>query len=337
MNWRDRTKPEMRKRDHARKGISKTTEFLNLKPDGSLKSQRIDKLSDEIIIRKQGSTRTGVASTVTGVVGGATLSVGLPLLATGLVISVPQMINSSINRHRVRKEVNKRKNNDDPAFAKLLDERDKTWKKIAQVGLGVGMRGGLMVATMGLVGFENVAQGFLELTHPAIESAMAPAAASAAAAAADPAINAASHTASHAGSAAHPVPHAGGDAAASNPASHGPTIHDQFKADHPHADMVDSKIHKAASGIIDKTTQAITDHTGLDFNGDTTWNQLDKIWHQADGDPKAQLAIVAQSVVEAAVAEFLTPLQMSTELGVDKARERRWNRTEERKGFEKLE
>lgn len=56
MDWRGKAKTDMRKRDHARKGLSKTSEFLNLKPDGSLKSTRIDKLDDETLIRKQGLT-----------------------------------------------------------------------------------------------------------------------------------------------------------------------------------------------------------------------------------------------------------------------------------------
>lgn len=284
--------------------------------------------------------------------GGIAISPALPLVAVGLVITVPQLVVTCVNRHRVRREVKRRKD-DDSKFAQLLKQRDPTWKKVAHIGLGVGVRGGLTAATMGVVGFEHVIQGFSELTHPLMESAPAvsAAAASAATAAADPAINATchagSHVASHAAShaASHVASHGGSvapsmsHATASDPTSHDLTVHEHFKADHPRIDMLDSKLHKGASGLVDVTIKAITDTTGLEVDGDTNWHQLEERWHDADGSSKTHAKIAGQLGLEAVVSHALTPLQNLTELGVDKARDVRlnWKQARERERYEKLD
>lgn len=209
---------------------TRCVEILNLKTDTSLKNGKIQHLSNNELIGKQHLTRTSVASSVTGVTGNSIICAACPLAAIGLAINLGQMTVASINRHRVRREVNRRAMSD-ANFAKIIHEEDRTLKKARDIAIGVGVRGCLVIITMGIVGFDTVAQNLMDLGNVAAESATN-AAANVTSTTIEQAGQAGSHAAAHLAS--HAATHvAGGAIDPSNAVANHPTIHQQFEYAHP--------------------------------------------------------------------------------------------------------
>lgn len=317
---------------------TKVVEFLNFKTDGSLKNGQIQNLSDDELIRKQHMTRTSVASSVTGAAGGAVISLACPVVYVGLAITSAQTTVACINRHRVRREVKQRARND-PNFAKILEEQDRASKKTGDIALGVTVRGTLTAATMGVVGFDTVAQNLLDPGSAALVGS----AANAATDVTGTAVQAASHGAAHGASYAlsHAAAHAAGGAMdpsnASGPAAdHVLTIHNQFTAAHPHAEAGDELLHEATQGISDGVAHFMTGSTGLDFNADSGLHQIQVAWDAADGDLRTEMEFFGQAVVDGGTAELAQPLQQVSDYYVmERARNRRWD--QEASQYEKLE
>lgn len=312
------------------KRATKVFEFLNLKTDGSLKNGKIQYLSDNELIRKQHMTRTSVASSVTGVTGGIVITLACPVVAVGLAITSTQMTVACINRHRVRREVKQRARND-VNFAKILSQQDRTSKKAGDIALGVSVRAALTVATMGIVGFDTVAQNLTDLGGAAVVGSAAGAATDATGTAA--AVQAASHGAAHGAShvVSHAAVHAAGGAAdpssgTASAADHATTIHQQFTQAHPYAAAGDASLHKATQGISDKVAEVLSGRTGLQFTADSGLHEIQDVWHSADGDAKTKLVFLEQAVVDGGTAELVQPLQQASEYAVaEKARKWRWD------------
>lgn len=313
------------------KRATKVAEFLNFKTDGSLKKGKIQNLSDNELIRKQHMTRTSVASSVVGVTGGIVITLACPVVAVGLAITSTQMTVACINRHRVRREVKQRARGD-VNFAKILTEQDRTSKKARDIALGVSVRAALTVATMGIVGFDTVAQNLTDLGSAAVVGSAADAATDATGTAA--AVQAASHGAAHGASyvVSHAAAHAAGEAADPSSASgsaaeHVTTIHQQFTEAHPHAAAGDASFHKVTQGISDKVAEVVSGKTGLQFTADSGLHEIQHVWHEADGDAGTKLVFLEQAVVDGGTAELVQPLQQASEYCVtEKARKWRWNR-----------
>ncbi|KAH8779804.1 hypothetical protein F5883DRAFT_612991 [Diaporthe sp. PMI_573] len=328
-------KSDISRRRRCLKRATKLVEVLNFKTDASLKSGKIQKLSDDELIRKQHLTRTSVASSVTGVTGNIVISVACPVAAVGVAISLTQMTIACINRHRVRKQVHQRARSD-ANFAEMLHEKDRTLKKVGDIAIGVTVRGALTAATMGIVGFDTLAQNFTELGSAAVDS-VTNAAADVTSTATAQAGQAASHGAAHVVS--HVATHAAGGAIdpsnATNAAANHATIHQQFTNTHPHAAARDEAFHKATQGISDKAAEFMSGKTNLQFNGDSGLHQMQHVWHEFDGDARTKLLFLEQAVADGGLAELAQPLQQVTEGGVEKARIWRWIRKDNK--YEKLE
>ncbi|KAJ0122532.1 hypothetical protein J7T55_003045 [Diaporthe amygdali] len=316
-------------RRRCQKGATKVVEFLHYKTDGSLKKGNIQSLSDTELIKKQHLTRTAVASSVTGVSAGSIISVACPVAAVGVGISAWTMAVSCINRHRVRQEVKQRaRSNAD--FAKTLREQDRNRKKARDIAVGVSLRGALSVSTMGIVGFDTIAQNFADLGSATIGST----AAAATDATSNAAVQSVSHGATHVAS--HAAVHATGEAIDPPDVSDSPaTIYQNFKVEHPNAAVLDASFHKVTSGIADKTAEVISSQTGLQITGDSNLHEIQDVWHAHDGDAEAKLILLAQGVIDGGMSEMAQPLQQASEYGVEKARVWHWNWNTNQ--YEKLE
>lgn len=321
---------------HVKRG-TKVVQFLNFKTDGSLKNGQFQNLSDDELIRKQHMTRTSVASSVTGAAGGAVISLACPVVAVGLAITSAQTTVACINRHRVRREVKQRARND-ANFAKILEEQDRTLKKAGDIALGVTVRGALTAGTMGIVGFDTVAQNLLE--NAAVIESIANAATDGTGTAV---VQAASHGAAHCAShvVSHAAAHAAGGAmdpsnASSSAADYATTIHQQFTQAHPHAAADDASFHKVTQGISDKVAEVLSGKTGLHFTADSGLHEIQDAWEAAGGHLRTEIAFFEQAVVDGGTAELAQPLQQVSEYVVaEKARKWRWDR--EASQYEKLE
>lgn len=317
------------------KRSTKVFQFLNFKTDGSLKNGKIQNLSDDELIRKQHMTRTSVASSVTGTAGGAVISLACPVVYVGLAITSAQTAVAFINRHRVRREVKQRARSD-ANFAKILSEQDRTLKKARDIALGCSVRVVSGAVTMGVVGFDTVAQNLLDPGSAALVWSTTNAATDVTGTAA---VQTASHGAAHVVSQA--AAHAAGGAIdpsnASVPAAdHVLTIHDQFTAAHPHAEAGDELLHDATQGISDGVAHFMTGSTGLDFNADSGLHQIQVAWDAADGDLRTEMEFFGQAVVDGGTAELAQPLQQVSDYYVmERARNRRWD--QEASQYEKLE
>lgn len=301
------------------KGATKVVEVLHYKTDGSLKKGNIQSLSDAELIKKQHLTRTAVASSVTGVSAGTVISMACPVAAVGVGISAWTMAVSSINRHRVRQEVKQRaRNNAD--FAHALREQDRNRVKARDIAVGVSVRGALSVTTMGIVGFDTMAQNFHDLGSVAIGSPAAAATDATSNAAVQSVSNGATHAASHA------AVHAAGGAISPPDASNSTaTIYQHFTEKHPSAAALDASFHKVTSGIAEKTAEVISSHTGLEITGDSSLHEIQDVWHEHAGDAETKLLLLGQVVVDGGMSEMAQPLQQASEYGVEKARVWHWN------------
>jgi len=140
-----------------------------LKTEKSLRSGRsnptttktIDQLSDDELLRKNGATRRAVASSVLGIAINIGLAVACPPFAAGAAINAWQIGVSATNRHRVKREVNKRRQ-DNIVFEKRYNARNKP---VRDVLIACTIKGAFTAATMGIVGFDHIADGFDDLMH----------------------------------------------------------------------------------------------------------------------------------------------------------------------------
>lgn len=206
----------------------------------------------------------------------------------------------------------------DAEFAKTLVEQDRNLRKARDIAVGVSVRGALSVGTMGIVGFDSIAQNFADLGNAATES---PAAATAQSTS-NAAVQSVSHGATHAAS--HGAVHvAGGVFDPPDASDSKATIHERFTEKHPEVAEYDEAFHNLTSGIGEKAAEIINSQTHLHITSDSSLDQIQDVWH--DGDAETKLNLLSQAVVVGGTSEIAQPLQQATEYGVEKARVWYWN------------
>ncbi|KAK2777849.1 hypothetical protein CKAH01_11895 [Colletotrichum kahawae] len=147
--------------EKSRKSPGWLAENLNLKPNHHLKKENIHKLEHQKLLVLQGSTRRAVSGSVFGVTASSVLTPGCPLFGVSIAVNLCQLAISSMNLHRARRETKSRRLNDE-SFRKC--EKEYKGKKrhhpLVDVALGVTLKATCMTATLGIIGFDNVADAF---------------------------------------------------------------------------------------------------------------------------------------------------------------------------------
>ncbi|KAA8574932.1 hypothetical protein EYC84_004168 [Monilinia fructicola] len=198
----------------------------------------------------------------------------------------------------------------DANFAKIIHEEDRTLKKARDIAIGVGVRGCLVIITMGIVGFDTVAQKLdgprecscrerNECRSECYEYNNRTGRASRIARRRSPGL-ARRHTRGW---------------GSNRPLQcRGQPSHD------PPAVRVRAPRHRGAA-------EFLSGETNLQFNSDSGLEQLQHVWHAADGDPRTKLAFLGQAVIVGGLGELAQPLQQVAEAGVEKTRKWRWGRS----------
>ncbi|KAK1838861.1 hypothetical protein CCHR01_18509 [Colletotrichum chrysophilum] len=136
-------------------------ENFNIILDRHLNKENIQKLSHRELLVFGGSTTRAVSGSVFGVVISSGLTTGCPLFAVSVGFNTWQLCISSQNLSRVRKEI-KRRRLVDESFRN--DEEDYKKKKrhhpVVDVVVGCTLKAAFMTATMGIIGFSNIADSF---------------------------------------------------------------------------------------------------------------------------------------------------------------------------------
>lgn len=86
-------------------------------------------------------------------------------------------------------------------------------------------------------------------------------------------------------------------------------------------------LHMVTQGIPNEAAEFLSGETNLQFNSDSGLEQLQHVWHAADGDPRTKLAFLGQAVIVGGLGELAQPLQQVAEAGVEKTRKWRWGRS----------
>ncbi len=145
----------------------RTVEILNLKTEKSLKDGEPNQLSNDELMAKNSSTRRSVASAVLGAAINIGLSVACPPFAAAAVINTWQLAVSCTNRHRIKREVKRRKQ-DDKNFKAMYKACDRPTRDVA---IGCCIKSGFAAIGMGIVGFDHIADAFQHVGHHAATAA----------------------------------------------------------------------------------------------------------------------------------------------------------------------
>ena len=267
-------------------------EILNLKTNHNLKGD-LGQVDDHKLLQYQGSTRRALASSVTGVVINSALAVACPIFAVGAAINLVQLGVSAANRHRVRREIDER-TQDDEKFSQLLKEKDHRWRDIA---LGCGIKGACIAATCGIVGVDGILDNFTQLAHEGTHHIVQSVATQHVG---DAISNSNISGAQHAVMPHHMAEHPNGTG---QPGGDHPRV-EHFQAHHPHLAKADQGFHKVVAGAGDWINQKLAHVTHLPFQDNWSWATL-KSWTHS---PVEKLAAVFHLGVVGVANEEATPL-----------------------------
>ncbi|KAF6816446.1 hypothetical protein CPLU01_13873 [Colletotrichum plurivorum] len=120
-------------------------------------------MSDEALLRRNNSTIRAVSGSVTGVLICAGITAGCYLFAVPLAINFWQLVVSVVNHIRVAREMKQRRKEQAATFGKAEEALLRLFvnRPGFQIALGCVTKIGLLAGAMGIVGFANIADGFM--------------------------------------------------------------------------------------------------------------------------------------------------------------------------------
>ncbi|KAH9227526.1 hypothetical protein K456DRAFT_1927766 [Colletotrichum gloeosporioides 23] len=138
-------------------------ENLNIILDHHLNKEHIQKLSHQELLVFGGSTTRAVSGSAFGVVVSSVLTAGCPLFAVSIGVNTWQLCISSTNLDRVREETKRRRGLDDDSFRKFEGEytKKKRHHPAVDVVAGCTLKAAFMTATLGIIGFSDIADSFV--------------------------------------------------------------------------------------------------------------------------------------------------------------------------------
>lgn len=138
-------------------------ENLNIILDHHLNKENIQKLSHQELLVFGGSTTRAVSGSAFGVVVSSVLTAGCPLFAVSIGVNTWQLCISSTNLDRVREEIKRRRGLHDDSFRKFEGEytKKKRHHPAVDVVAGCTLKAAFMTATLGIIGFSDIADSFV--------------------------------------------------------------------------------------------------------------------------------------------------------------------------------
>jgi hypothetical protein len=289
------------------KKVARTTaEVLHLKTDHHLRGC-LDLMDSDKLLNYQGSSRRAIWSSATGAVIDSILALANPLFTAPAAINIYQTGVSIVNRHRVKRQVGVRKGRD-KEFSKRLENEDHPGLDRT---LGAGIKGAVIAASAGIVGFDNIADNFSQLLHEGTHNTVQLLATQHV----GHAVNSSNIPSGHDVLSQHQFgSHPNGAEQAG--ASHQDGQHlraDHFKQYDPHLAHTDQEVHKFTAGAGDRINEKLGHISHIPIKDDWSWATLKSELH----NPADKVAATLHVAAAGAASEVVTPL-LIVDPGVDK-------------------